>query len=214
MAKDKKAIFSPKTQEVKPVDQKYAQEEVQAAQAVVEQEEKDKGMSVVQRLSVVWTIVSTVYAIVSTCTFVAKKWVDSAYAYALIPMLVVLVITFVALVVLTFKDKKKLQTNVKNYKKILGIFKAFVNVFFLAISAVSMAGIATGETSLVKWIVFGVTFFVALMQLVLKITKFVMKQVRKAVGKKFKVEIHKFVDGKKKKKSIADSVTEHDYNNK
>lgn len=214
MAKDKKAIFSPKTQEVKPVDQKYSQEEIQAAQAVVEQEEKDKGMSVVQRLSVVWTIVSTVYAIVSTCTFVAKKWVDSAYAYALIPMLVVLVITFVVLVVLTFKDKKKLQTNVKNYKKILGIFKAFVNVFFLAISAVSMAGIATGETSLVKWIVFGVTFFVALMQLVLKITKFVMKQVRKAVGKKFKVEIHKFVDGKKKKKSIADSVTEHDYNNK
>lgn len=112
------------------------------------------------------------------------------------------------------QGQEKLKTNVKNYKKVLGIFKAFVNVFFLAISAVSMAGIATGETSLVKWIVFGVTFFVALMQLVLKITKFVMKQVRKAVGKKFKVEIHKFVDGKKKKKSIADSVTEHDYNNK
>ena len=211
MAKDKKAIFSPKTQEVKPVDQKYSQEEIQAAQAVVEQEEKDKGMTVVQRLSVVWTIVSTVYAIVSTCTFVAKKWVDSAYAYALIPMLVVLVITFVALVVLTFKDKKKLQTNVKNYKKILGIFKAFVNVFFLAISAVSMAGLATGETSLVKWIVFAATFFVALVQLVFKITKFVMKQVRKAVGKKYKVEMHKFVDGKKKKKSVADSVTEHSY---
>lgn len=99
----------------------------------------------------------------------------------------------------------------KNYKKVLGIFKAFVNVFFLAISAVSMAGIATGETSLIKWIVFGVTFFVALMQLVLKITKFVMKQVRKAVGKKFKVEIHKFVDGKKKNKSIADAVTEQSY---
>ena len=211
MAKDKKAIFSPKTQEVKPVDQKYSQEEVQAAQAVVEQEEKDKGMSVVQRLSVVWTIVSTVYAIVSTCTFVAKKWVDSAYAYALIPMIVVLVITFVALVVLTFKDKKKLQTNVKNYKKILGIFKAFVNVFFLAISAVSMAGIATGETSLVKWIVFAATLFVALVQLVFKITKFAMKQVRKAVGKKYKVEMHNFVDGKKKKKSVADSVTEHSY---
>lgn len=211
MAKDKKAIFSPKTQEVKPVDQKYSQEEIQAAQAVVEQEEKDKGMTVVQKVSVVWTIISTVYAIVSTCTFVAKKWVDSAYAYALIPMLVVLVITFVVLVVLTFKDKKKLQTNVKNYKKILGIFKAFVNVFFLAISAVSMAGIATGETSLVKWIVFAATFFVALMQLVLKITKFAMKQVRKAVGKKYKVEMHKFVDGKKKKKSVADSVTERSY---
>lgn len=214
MAKDKKTIFKPKAQEVKPIDQKYSQEEIAAAQAIVEQEEKDKGMSVVQMLNVVWTIVSTLYAIASTCMFVAKKWVDSIYTYILIPMLAVLVITFVVLVVLTFKDKKKLKTNVKNYKKVLGIFKAFVNVFFLAISAVSMAGIATGETSLVKWIVFGVTFFVALMQLVLKITKFVMKQVRKAVGKKFKVEIHKFVDGKKKKKSIADSATEHDYNNK
>lgn len=214
MAKDKKTIFKPKAQEVKPIDQKYSQEEIAAAQAIVEQEEKDKGMSVVQMLNVVWTIVSTLYAIASTCMFVAKKWVDSIYTYILIPMLAVLVITFVVLVVLTFKDKKKLKTNVKNYKKVLGIFKAFVNVFFLAISAVSMAGIATGETSLVKWIVFGVTFFVALMQLVLKITKFVMKQVRKAVGKKFKVEIHKFVDGKKKKKSIEDSITEHDYNNK
>lgn len=46
-------------------------------------------------------------------------------------MLAVLVITFVVLVVLTFKDKKKLKTNVKNYKKVLGIFKAFVNVFSL-----------------------------------------------------------------------------------
>ena len=212
MAKEKKAMFVPKAQEVAPIDEKYSQEDVEKAQAFVEQEEKDKGMSVVQKLNVVWTIVSTLYAIASTCMFVAKKWVDSIYTYILIPMLAVLVITFVVLVVLTFKDKKKLKTNVKNYKKVLGIFKAFVNVFFLAISAVS--GIATGETSLVKWIVFGVTFFVALMQLVLKITKFVMKQVRKAVGKKFKVEIHKFVDGKKKKKSIADSVTEHDYNNK
>lgn len=214
MAKEKKAMFVPKAQEVAPIDEKYSQEDVEKAQAIVEQEEKDKGMSVVQKLNVVWTIVSTLYAIASTCMFVAKKWVDSIYTYILIPMLAVLVITFVVLVVLTFKEKKKLKTNVKNYKKVLGIFKAFVNVFFLAISAVSMAGIATGETSLVKWIVFGVTFFVALMQLVLKITKFVMKQVRKAVGKKFKVEIHKFVDGKKKKKSIADSVTEHDYNNK
>ena len=169
MAKEKKAMFVPKAQEVAPIDEKYSQEDVEKAQAFVEQEEKDKGMSVVQKLNVVWTIVSTLYAIASTCMFVAKKWVDSIYTYILIPMLAVLVITFVVLVVLTFKDKKKLKTNVKNYKKVLGIFKAFVNVFFLAISAVSMAGIATGETSLVKWIVFGVTFFVALMQLVLKI---------------------------------------------
>lgn len=131
MAKEKTAMFVPKAQEVAPIDEKYSQEDVEKAQAIVEQEEKDKGMSVVQKLNVVWTIVSTLYAIASTCMFVAKKWVDSIYTYILIPMLAVLVITFVVLVVLTFKDKKKLKTNVKNYKKVLGIFKAFVNVFSL-----------------------------------------------------------------------------------
>ena len=95
MAKEKKAMFVPKAQEVAPIDEKYSQEDVEKAQAFVEQEEKDKGMSVVQKLNVVWTIVSTLYAIASTCMFVAKKWVDSIYTYILIPMLAVLVITFV-----------------------------------------------------------------------------------------------------------------------
>lgn len=72
MAKEKKAMFVPKAQEVAPIDEKYSQEDVEKAQAIVEQEEKDKGMSVVQKLNVVWTIVSTLYAIASTCMFVAK----------------------------------------------------------------------------------------------------------------------------------------------
>lgn len=59
MAKEKKAMFVPKAQEVAPIDEKYSQEDVEKAQAFVEQEEKDKGMSVVQKLNVVWTIVST-----------------------------------------------------------------------------------------------------------------------------------------------------------
>jgi len=58
---------------------------------------------------------------------------------------------------------------------------------------------------------FGATFLVALVQLALKITKFVMKQVRAAVGKKYKVEVQRFVDGKKKRKTVADSVKEHGY---
>lgn len=82
MAKEKKAKFTPKSQEVKPIDQKYSQEEIVAAQAIVEKEEKDKGMSVVQMLNVVWTIVSTLYAIASTCTFVAKNgWIRRMRIY-------------------------------------------------------------------------------------------------------------------------------------
>lgn len=76
MAKEKKAMFVPKAQEVAPIDEKYSQEDVEKAQAIVEQEEKDKGMSVVQKLNVVWTIVSMLYAIASTCMFVAKNgWI-------------------------------------------------------------------------------------------------------------------------------------------
>ena len=211
MSKDKKAIFKPKAQEVAPIDDKYSQKEVAAAEQLVQSEEKDKKMSAVQTASAIWTLICTLYSIVSVCMFVAKKWVDSTYTYILIPLLAVLVIVFIVLVVLTFKDKKKLKTSIKTYKKILGIFKAFVNVFFLVLTAVSMAGLATGETSLVKWIVFGATFLVALVQLALKITKFVMKQVRVAVGKKYKVEVQRFVDGKKKRKTVADSVQEHGY---
>ena len=175
-------------------------------------EEENKKLTTFQKIDVVWTVISTLYAIASVCTFVAKKWVDSVYAYALIPMLAVFVGVFIALVALTFKDPKKLKINVKTYKKVLAIFKAFVNVFFLALTAVSMVGIATGKPDLVKWIVFGFTFFVALVQLSLKIAKFAMRCAKNSLSKKFKVEMHNFKDGVKKKKTSSDKIKENSYN--
>lgn len=83
---------------------------------------------------------------------------------------------------------------------------------FLALTAVSMVGLAKGEMSLIKWIMFGVSFFVAVVQLVLKITKVVMKAIRKRVAKKFKVEVQKYVDGKRQKKSVVDKMKENSYN--
>lgn len=127
-------------------------------------------------------------------------------------MLAVFVGVFITLVALTFKDPKKLKTNVKTYKKVLAIFKAFVNVFFLALTAVSMVGIATGKPDLVKWIVFGFTFFVALVQLSLKIAKFAMRCAKNSLSKKFKVEMHNFKDGVKKKKTSSDKIKENSYN--
>ena len=157
-----KAKFTPKSAlaDEKGIPGDYTSEQVGKAIAEVIAEEENKELTTFQKIDVVWTVISTLYAIASVCTFVAKKWVDSVYTYALIPMLAVFVGVFIALVVLTFKDPKKLKTNVKTYKKVLAIFKAFVNVFFLALTAVSMVGIATGKPDLVKWIVFGFTFFV------------------------------------------------------
>ena len=209
-----KAKFTPKSALVdeKGIPGDYTSEQVGKAIAEVVAEEENKKFTTFQKIDVVWTVISTLYAIASVCTFVAKKWVDSAYTYALIPMLAVFVGVFIALVVLTFKDPKKLKTNVKTYKKVLAIFKAFVNVFFLALTAVSMAGIATGKPDLVKWIVFGFTFFVALVQLSLKIAKFAMRCAKNSLSKKFKVEMHNFKDGVKKKKTSSDKIKENSYN--
>lgn len=178
---------------------------------VVENGKKGDKLSLVQKLSVVWTVLSTLYAIVSTCLFLSKKWVESAYSYVLVAMLAVFVAVFVALVVLAFKNPKNAKINIKTYKKTLGIFKGIVNVTFFALTAVSMAGLAKGDMSLAKWIVFGASFFVALVQLALKIVLFAMKLASRAVAKKFKVEVHNYVDGKQKRKSALDKVKEHSY---
>ena len=209
-----KAKFTPKSALVneKGIPGDYTSEQVGKAIAEVIAEEENKKLTTFQKIDVVWTVISTLYAIASVCTFVAKKWVDSVYTYALIPLLAVFVGVFITLVVLTFKDPKKLKTNVKTYKKVLAIFKAFVNVFFLALTAVSMVGIATGKPDLVKWIVFGFTFFVALVQLSLKIAKFAMRCAKNSLSKKFKVEMHNFKDGVKKKKTSSDKIKENSYN--
>lgn len=159
----------------------------------------------------IWTLICTLYSVVSVCSFVAKGWVDTTFSRVLIVMLAVYIVIFIVLVVLIFKNPEKRKGDMKTYKKTLGIFKAFVNVVYLAISAVSMAGIASGDTTLLQWVMFGATFFVALVQLALKIATFVFKRIRKAVGKKFKVEIQRFSDGKKKSKNAVDGVEEHLY---
>lgn len=173
--------------------------------------EHSKRTKVLAYVSAIWTLVCTLYSIVSVCSFVAKGWVDTTFSRVLIVMLAVYIVIFIVLVVLTFKNPEKRKGDVKTYKKTLGIFKAFVNVVYLAISAVSMAGIASGDTSLLQWVMFGATFLIALVQLSLKIASFVLKRVKKAVGKKFKVEVARYKDGKKQSKTVADSVDEHLY---
>lgn len=175
---------------------------------------KSEEMTLFQKISTVWTFISAGYAVASTCSFIAKGWVDSVYAYALIPMLVVFIGVFIALVVMSVKNPQNAKSNVKTYKKILGIFKAFANVFLLAIGVVSMVGLALNQPNLAKWIVFGITFAVALLQLVFKVTTFALKCAKRNTAKKYDVRVSAFRDGKKRRKSIADSVKENGYKNK
>lgn len=171
-------------------------------------------MTLFQKISTVWTFISAGYAIVSTCAFIIKGWVESVYAYALIPLLVLFVGVFIALIVMSVKNPQNSKRNVKTYRKVLGIFKAFANVFLLSIGIVSMVGIATNQPNLAGWIMFGITFAVALVQLAFKVTMFILRCAKKSTAKKYSVEISTFKDGKKKRKSIADSIKENGYKNK
>ncbi len=171
----------------------------------------DEKLTAVQTAGAIWSVLSTAYSVVSVCAFVAKDWVDSVYSYALIPLLVVYVAAFIALVAMMFKQPKTASSEIKTFKKLVGVFKAFANVFFLAITAVSMAGLASGETGLGQWIAFAATLVVALVQLALKITKFVMRCAKRSIGKKYNVDVTNYVDGKRKNKNIADKYKESKY---
>lgn len=196
-----KVVFKPK------------QASADAQQTTVLADEK-KGLSVLQKIGTVWSFISAGYAVASTCAFIAKGWVDAAYSYALIPLLVVFIAVFIALVVLSVKTPQNAKNNAKTYKKAIGIFKAFSNVFFIVISAVSMAGIVTGDVDITKWIVFFTTLIIALVQLAFKVASLVRKIAKRRMSQRFNVQITSYKDGVKKRKSISDSVREKGYDNK
>ncbi len=174
----------------------------------------NKETSTLRKISAIWTLVSTAYAIVTTCLFVSRDWVSSTVSYVLIAILAVYIAAFVGLIVYVVRDPKKGTKSTKTYKKVLGIFKAFINVVFLALTAVSLTGMAANDMSVGKWIMFVLTFVVAVVQLGLKICLLVMKLVTKHIAKKYKVKIENYRDGSKKKNGAMDKLTERRYREK
>ncbi len=175
-------------------------------------EKRQKKATVINKLSAVWTLLSTVYAIASTCLFIAKGWVADTASIVLVSILAVYVCVFIVLVVMTFKDVKGGTKRVKTYKKTLKIFKAAANIILLSIAAVSMVGMSfEGFDVIAKFIVFILTFVIAAVQLGLGVAQLIIKFLRVRIAKKFKVEFVKFVDGKKKKKSVLYKLKENKY---
>lgn len=183
----------------------------QTVQGAVAEERPSKRQHALSMASAIWTLICTLYSVVSVCSFVIKGWVDTTFSRVLIVALAVYVVIFIVLVVLTLRSPEKLKKDVKAYKKTLGVFKAFVNVVYLVISAISMAALARGETTLVQWIVFGATLLVASVQLALKIATLIFKLVRRAIGKRFKVEVQRFSNGERTRKRLQDGIDEKTY---
>lgn len=206
--KKKEAQFKPKSyQENHENISKYSDDEIEKAKGIVLDEEEKK-TSKLTKVSSIWALISTVYAIISTCVFIANDWVDDTFSKVLLVMLIVYIIIFFVLIGLTVKDPKKAKKSISTYKKLLKIFKSFANVVFVVLSAVSMAGIANGGMGVKEWVVFVVTFVVAIVQLGFKVSLFVLKIIRKNISKKYKVKVERFVDGEKKKKNAVDTIEE------
>lgn len=219
--KKKEAIFKPREASVDapannttaPQTDSRVHDEVLNAQSDLVKH--DKKSSVVTKLSAIWTILSTLYAIVTTGIFIGRGWISHIASIVLLSILAVYICVFIVLVVFTFKDAKGGSKQVKIYRKTLKIFKAIANVVLLSLTAVSMVGMSLeGIDQIAKLIFFIITFVVAVIQLALKITLFVMKLIRMMIAKAFKVEFYKFVDGKQKKKGIVSKVKESRYKQK
>ncbi len=215
----KEAQFKPKTAEYEgqgeavPITEDGLKEA--ALQKQDELQKQDKKSSVVTKISAVWTIISTLYAIATTGIFIGRGWVSHVASIVLACILGVYVCVFIVLVVFTFKDAKGGTKQVKLYRKTLKIFKAIANVVLLSLAAVSMVGMSfKGIDQVAKLIFFIATFVVAVIQLGLKVTLFAMKLIRMRIAKAFKVEFYKFVDGRKKRKSVAMKYKESRYKQK
>ncbi|MDE7372564.1 MAG: hypothetical protein K2N18_00715 [Clostridia bacterium] len=211
--KNKQPTFKPKSRlEAAPEG-----EQTQALTESVQNEiyKREKKATVLNKVSAIWTLLTTLYAIASTCLFIAKGWLGSAVSIVLICILAVYVVVFIVLAVMTFKDVKGGAKRVKTYKKLLKIFKAVANIVLLSITAVSMVGMSlVGFDAVSKWVAFIVTFAVAVIQLGLKIAMLAMKLAKSYVAKRFKVEYFSFVDGRKQKKSAMQKFKESRYKDK
>ncbi len=211
MAK-KKPSYIPREYEEKDVidREKYSEEEIELARRQVI--EQDKKVSRLTLLSVIWTIVTTIYVIASTCTLLAKRWVDSTIAYVLIAILVLYIGVFIGLAAAALSNPKDGKKNVKGIKTALKILKPLMSIVLVALAVVELVGIAENIFDLPKLMFMIFTLLVAVVQLALRFTLLAARIERSRVSKGYKVNLARYVDGKKKKKSVRQKLAEKRYN--
>lgn len=205
------AAYVPKDYEVvdKIDKQKFSDEDIELAKKQVEaQNKRVKGLSV---LNVVWTFLSTVYAIASTCVLISRRWVESRISYVLIGILVLYVGIFIGVAIAAFSSPKDGNKSLKGLKHALKFLKPIMSIVLIALAIAEVIAIAEEAFSIPKILFMIVTMLVAFLQLVLRATLLVAKMQAKKVAKGFEVRMERYVDGKKKKKSLGTKLKEKRY---
>ncbi len=167
--------------------------------------------SVLAIISLVWTLVSTAYAIFSTCLLIARDWVSDTVCYVLVAVLCVYGVAFIVLAILAFRDPKKGKSRTKTYKITFKIFKEIVHIVFLVITAISMVGVAATGMNIAKWIYFITSIGIAVIHIAIKIAQLILRFVVYRTKKKYFVRTERFVDGEHKRRTVKDVLNDKKY---
>ncbi len=211
--KDKKTTgYAPK--EYTAVDNidrdKYSEEEIERARAEVSSKNKRvKGLGI---LSVIWTFLSTVYAITSTCILISRRWVDHTVTYVIIGILVLYVGIFIGVAAAAFTSPKEGKKNMKGLKVAVKFLKPIMSIVLVALSITQVVAVAGDEFSIAKVIFMVFTMLVAFLQITFRLLLLVAKTKAKKIAKGYRVRVERYVDGKKKKKGFRAKLQERHYN--
>ena len=146
----------------------------------VDVEEKRKRSGAI--FSFVWTIISIIYTIAMTAYLMSQHWVNDQFTIVLSIILAFFIVIVLVLVGLFFTDLDRIKTHDKTLKAVgflIRVFKAGLNITFVAITAISVAGMAYGGfTDAVKeWAVVIATMLVAVVKLFLVLFNFIAPKV-------------------------------------
>lgn len=186
--------------------EEYGEKELKQMMAQLERDKaRERTLSI---LSIVWTLASTIYLIVTTCIFISGNYVNKIYSIVLVSVMVAYVAAFIALLVFAFNNPKKGKKHVSTYKKLLSIIKNLMNIGFLVFTAVNMAAAAKADAGAGKWVLFIFTLLIAVGQLAIRVTMLVISAVIRRVARRYRVRVTRYIDGVKQDKNFRDSFRE------
>ncbi len=210
----KKAKFSPssyKVHENSALSAKYSEDEIMNARAQVEREfaKKDRHL---RRFDIAWTIISTVFAIITTSILLAKNWVEGTVSYIILGLLIAYVLAFLVLCAVVYKHPES-SASMKVYGKAIKIFKALTNLAFLVLTAITMVGILKSgeEFDFKRGVIFVGNAIVGVVKLVISLVSLARYISRRHIAKNYSVRVTSFKDGELQKKTAKDRRQENKY---
>lgn len=187
------------TQAIETVETSSEGKPLEVISVSVDSTEKKKRVALV--FSFIWTIISIIYSITMTAYLMSQNWVSTTFTIVLSVLLVFFILIVLVLTGLFFTDMNKFKDNGKGLKIVgflIKLFKAGLNITFVALTIIAIAGMSyNGVDTIKKWAVLLATLFVAVIKLVLVVVTFFAPKIIKRKFSKGTYSKTTFVNGKR-----------------